>query len=132
MHYLVLYRIYQVLTLSYDKLGRFLVRPQWPESIEEMALSGELILQYELQGGHILRIKERYQVKRYALQINYMYMLSAAEGSPIFSCDNAPHHPEVGTFPHHKHRYPKAQFPSTEFSGEIAAFLDDVLWELSR
>lgn len=132
MHYLILYRIYQVLALIFEKLGPFLVNPEWPTVIEEMAIAKELILQYELKGQQTLRIKERYQVQRYELQIDYMYMLSASEGTPIFSCDNAPHHPQVKTFPHHKHRYPKEQFLPADFSGDLEAFLDDVRWELSR
>ncbi len=32
----------------------------------------------------------------------YAYQL-IAEGKPLLRYDNAPHHPEIETFPHHKH-----------------------------
>jgi len=63
VHYLILYRIYKVLALIFEKLEPFLLDPEWPATIEEMAISKELILQYKLKGRRILRIKEKYRVK---------------------------------------------------------------------
>ncbi len=47
---------------------------------------------------------------------NYRYQF-VAEGKPVFRYDPAPHHPQVPTFPHHKHitgkRKPEAAQPPT-------------------
>lgn len=37
----------------------------------------------------------------YKLKYRYQYMNQA--GELVFRYDNAPHHPEIPTFPHHKH-----------------------------
>jgi len=67
VHYLIIYRIYQVLALIYERLEPFLVDPAWPGSVEEMAFSGELIIQYQLRGQQTLRIREKYRVERYKM-----------------------------------------------------------------
>ena len=38
----------------------------------------------------------------YPLRIHYAYAY-LPEGNPVFRYDNAPHHPEIETHPHHKH-----------------------------
>jgi hypothetical protein len=37
------------------------------------------------------------------LRVRYRYHYSFADNRLIFRYDNAPHHPEVSSFPHHKH-----------------------------
>ena len=38
----------------------------------------------------------------YPVRVNYAYMY-VREGRRVFRYDNAPHHPEIVTHPHHKH-----------------------------
>jgi len=38
----------------------------------------------------------------YPVRINYAYTY-LRDGQRVFRYDNAPHHPDVATFPHHKH-----------------------------
>ena len=40
---------------------------------------------------------------RRVVKSRYSYHYQNSEGKLIFRYDNAPHHPEVETFPHHKH-----------------------------
>ncbi len=112
---LLVIRLYSVLTTLVDKLGKRFDPEQFALLFDEERILTErrLVLSLGLQAGQSILIIERYIFHRHQLAItHYNYALFSA--------------------PHHKHRYPKAQFPPTEFSGEIAAFLDDVLWELSR
>lgn len=128
-------RLYHVLALIVEKLGPYLSANQFASLFDGKDILQErrLALSVKLKEGQTVLIVERYAFEQYQLEITqYNYALLASDGTPIFSCDNAPHHPQVRTFPHHKHRYPKEQFPPTDFSGDLGAFLDDVRWELSR
>ena len=106
---LLVIRLYSVLTTLADKLGNQLDKNQFTSLFDEERILAErrLVLSLELQAGQCILIIERYIFRRHQLAItHYNYALFSAEGTPIFSCDNASHHPEVGTFPHHKHHYP--------------------------
>jgi len=65
----------------------------------------------------------------YPVRISYAYTY-LQEGQRVFRYDNAPHHPEIVTFPHHKHSGPQGRLtPSDQPSlsqvmAEIAAWLD--------
>ena len=64
----------------------------------------------------------------YPVRISYAYTY-LNEGRRIFRYDNAPHHPEITTFPHHKHIGPQerlapADQPSlSQVLQEIATWL---------
>jgi len=53
-----------------------------------------------LRDGTNLRILEKY---RNDFLIYYSYYWLVAAGDLIIGWDNAPHHPHLKTFPHHKH-----------------------------
>jgi hypothetical protein len=132
---LLVTRLYYVLAMIADKLEGYLLTDRFASLFDEEQILRErrLALSLGLKDGQSILIVERYAFRRYQLEITqYNYALLASDGTPSFSCDNAPHHPEVRTFPHHKHRYPKERFPPADFSGDLGAFLDDVRWELSR
>jgi hypothetical protein len=65
----------------------------------------------------------------YPVRIHYAYTYLQGE-QRVFRYDNAPHHPNVVTFPHHKHIGPQDRLaPSDQPSlsqvlAEIAAWLD--------
>jgi len=64
----------------------------------------------------------------YPVRISYAYTY-LREGRRVFRYDNAPHHPEIITFPHHKHiglqdRLAPADQPSlSQVLAEVAAWL---------
>ncbi len=89
-------------------------------------------LEVPLVDGWSILIFEIYQIEDYTLTIEYFYLLRNPSGDIIYGYDNAPHHPYVMTFPHHKHRYPRDQFRPTEFSGQFVNFLEDVIYEIQR
>ncbi len=66
----------------------------------------------------------------YPVRIHYAYTYTRS-GTHIFRYDNAPHYPQMITFPHHKHLGPTerpvpAEQPSlNQVLGEIAALLED-------
>jgi len=64
----------------------------------------------------------------YPVRVSYAYTY-LREGRRVFRYDNAPHHPEILTFPHHKHighqdRLAPADQPSlSQVLSEVAAWL---------
>ena len=64
----------------------------------------------------------------YPVRISYAYTY-LKEGRRIFRYNNAPHHPEIVTFPHHKHIGPQDRLTPADQPGlnsvlqEVAAWL---------
>jgi len=51
-----------------------------------------------------LQVVERLIVERYTItKTRYAYHYQRADETAIFRYDNVPHHPELKTYPHHKH-----------------------------
>ena len=46
----------------------------------------------------------------------YRYQLLSADKKPLARWDNAPHHKEISTFPHHRHDAAEKAHPSREMS----------------
>lgn len=58
-------------------------------------------------------------------KLKYRYQYMDAGQTTLFRYDNAPHHREIGTFPHHKHA-------SDEVRESAEPTLRDILLEISR
>lgn len=57
-----------------------------------------------LRNGDLLEMVERFEYDRDCLIVNkYSFHWQDSAGHLICRWDNAPHHPEVPTFPHHLH-----------------------------
>jgi len=67
--------------------------------------------------GSRLWIREAYQLADWELVIRYGYVYSDASGNERLRFDNAPHHPSVWTFPHHKHI--AGEVEAKPFSGDL-------------
>ena len=58
------------------------------------------------------------------LRVSYRFHYIKQNGSLVFRYDNAPHHPELPTFPHHKHLPGKKVVSSSEKS--LIDILDEI------
>ena len=67
--------------------------------VNECYVRGVLIL----IGGFELRIAEYVVTEPVLTRSKYRYHLQASGGKLISRWDNAPHHPDVSTFPDHRH-----------------------------
>ncbi len=68
------------------------------------ASRANLRIRLRLPDNSFLEISEALVVEKGALTwISYRYHWQDASGRLILRYDNAPHHPEVESFPHHKH-----------------------------
>jgi hypothetical protein len=63
----------------------------------------------------------------YPVRISYLYAYFRVSG-PVFRYDNAPHHPHIATFPHHKHLFPEQIVPTDQPTlSQILAEIDDLV-----
>ena len=54
--------------------------------------------------GSYLQVEEALVVRAFAIvKVRYNYHYQRADSTLVFRYDNAPHHPEVSTHPHHVH-----------------------------
>ncbi len=71
---------------------------------DKVGQSSELYAVVRFYDGSQLQIVEKLVVEAYALlKTRYAYHYQQADGVLIFRYDSAPHHPEIATYPHHKH-----------------------------
>lgn len=74
---------------------------------EEEDVTGQVgLFRYRitLVNGDLLKLMERVEVKAGKVEISkYRHHWQKASGEIVKRWDNAPHHPQVKTFPHHLH-----------------------------
>lgn len=119
-----LYRLYDTITSRGDITIEHLdldVQSKWSGVIEGRLrfYDGSLL---EFDEGVLLRgrqiIKQRY---------NYHYQNSADE--LIFRYDNAPHHPHIPTYPHHKHVGSKVEPALPPDFNEVLHEIERIIYE---
>lgn len=54
-------------------------------------------------GSRLLGVEVLEEASKSLVRFRYRWQYLDTNDSSIFRYDNAPHHPEVNTFPHHKH-----------------------------
>jgi hypothetical protein len=89
-------------------------------NLQQGFIGGKIVF----ENSHSLEFVEVVNVER-AGKVKYRYQYMDAEQNLIFRYDNAPHHPETLSFPHHKHTLGgvrESQEPD----------LAEVLFEISR
>lgn len=65
---------------------------------------GNLRLRVRLADGALLEVSEAVVIPETEVEwLSYRYHFQEADGTLVFRYDNAAHHPEIETFPHHKH-----------------------------
>lgn len=124
---LIIIRFYHLLTIVLDNLGTCIkTNPLLTLDSDTIINHRTLDITIELLNGGVLRFYEEYEYQDYKLRVKYHYLYLDSNQESILSCDNSPHHPEVSTFPHHKHYYPKESYKPIAFSGELIDFLEEV------
>jgi hypothetical protein len=77
------------------------------EKYEEQVLTekrGNLRIRLRFSDNSLLELSEAIQIVGNAFQwISYRYHYQSSVGKTIFRYDDAPHHSEIKTYPHHKH-----------------------------
>jgi len=114
---LIRQRVFALISSIYEIFeGRFLLLPDKDLDIELTIVEQTLSLSFKLDIGGTILIEEEYAVSKYELQVKYFYAYKNQKGKTIISFDNAPHHKQLSSFPHHKHHYPKSRYEAMWFS----------------
>ncbi len=75
-------------------------------AVDRTDLKGQLETILEFASSHQLHVVLQLDVTHgYPDWITYAFHLQDREGHCVWCYDNAPHHREVTTLPHHKHRW---------------------------
>ena len=81
------------------------------EKYEEHLLTesrGNLRIRLRFSDDSLLETSEAIQIiNNNSQRISYRYHYQSCTGNLIFRYDDAPHHPEINTYPHHKHIFDK-------------------------
>ncbi len=76
-------------------------RSVWDTELEKVALYRYRL---KMSNGSLLELTERLVEEKGTLSLKkYRYHWQSHDGQLIKRWDNAPHHPEIDTFPHHLH-----------------------------
>lgn len=81
------------------------------EKYEEQVLTekrGNLRIRLRFSDNSLLELSEAIRITGNTFQrISYRYHYQSSVGKTIFRYDDAPHHPNIKTYPHHKHLFDK-------------------------
>ena len=127
---LIRLRIYKIFELTTKILGKYLATSPYTEVDVELWVNIEkFFFNFSLSNGGTFYLSEEYEMLNYRLEIHrYHYIYLNQYNQPLVSFDNAPHHPELFTFPHHKHFYPKSKHHPIGFSGDLKDALEEIKW----
>jgi len=76
------------------------------EIVREEAQGAIGLFRYRLtlQSGDMLEMFERFAVRHYQVNVTkYSFHWQKPDGQLVMRWDNAAHHPEISTYPHHRH-----------------------------
>ena len=62
------------------------------------------------------------------IKTDYSYHYQDADENLVFRYDNAPHHPEIGSHPHHKHLPDSITSASPPHLGDVLREIDQILY----
>ena len=96
---------------------------------DKIGKSSEIYAVVHFYDGSQLQIVEKLGVEAYAiLKTRYSYHYQSADNSLIFRYDNAPHHPELATHPHHKHSGENVVAAQAPDLSEVLQEIDTILY----
>ena len=75
--------------------------------------------------GALLHFRELIDLESSPPSLMYSYHYQRADASLVFRYDDTPHHPELPTFPHHKHRQSEQDAVAAELP-TLASVLDEI------
>jgi len=127
---LIRLRIYNVIESINKTLGDYLSSsPYSSVDIELWVSLKKFFFDFSLKNAGKFILAEEYDLRNYHFEIvRYHYALLDKHDQPQVSYDNAPHHPSLVTFPHHKHFYPKSKHFPVGFSGDLRDALEEIKW----
>jgi hypothetical protein len=62
------------------------------------------------------------------VKTDYAYHYQSAQNQVVFRYDNAPHHPEIATHPHHKHTFKTIEPTAPPHLGSVLTEIDQIIY----
>ena len=94
---------------------------------------GLIVADLRFFDGSMLSFDERVHIERGRVaKIKYRYHYQRADGTLVFRYDNAPHHPEVFTFPDHIHIEGRVEAAEPPDLSEVLHRIDELLYPTGR
>ena len=79
--------------------------------------------------GSLLQVEEALVARMFVVvKVRYAYHYQSADGSLVFRYDNAPHHPEVPTHPHHLHTEGRVEAAEPPDLSDVLRRIDELLY----
>jgi hypothetical protein len=98
-------------------------------SNEEGQISGRL----RYYDGSVLEFREAFVVeRRRIIKLDYSFHYQRPDGTCVVRYDNAPHHPQVSTFPDHKHMDDRIEAAEPPDLSEVLREIDGILYPQQR
>ena len=117
-------RVFEIIEIV--NLSRYIVSPYFPTEHDDFDASilGWFRDSITFVDGSKLFIREEYRLVDWELAIRYGYIYLDTDGNEMLRFDNSPFHPEIWSFPHHKH---SAEYPDAKpFSGELRDVIAEI------
>jgi len=84
----------------------------------------------EFPDGSLLHVIEAWIIEQNSIRcVHYTYHYQNREGDLIFRYDNAPHHPEIETYPEHKHVAARVVAARRPDLAEVLREIDDIIYK---
>ncbi|HIE26797.1 TPA: hypothetical protein EYP66_05885 [Candidatus Poribacteria bacterium] len=117
-------RVFEIVEIV--NLSRYITNPYFPTEHDDFdaSISGWFRDSITFADGSNLFIREEYQLIDWKLAIRYGYVYLDANGNEVLRFDNSPFHPEIWSFPHHKHS--KETPDAKPFSGELRDVIAEI------
>ncbi len=96
-------------------------------SLNRLVLKGTIIF---IDGSSLHFLEYVLEEDNRLLRVSYRFHYTKQNNSLVFRYDNAPHHPELPTFPHHKHMAGNKVVSSSEKN--LVDVLDEIREIISR
>ena len=112
------------------------------EILDTLEKFSEIIVSFDiiefLEDERITKAKAKVTLKNYSVlwirevsfkdqTISYSYYWLRSDNSLIIGWDNAPHHQEIETFPHHKHIGKNAKSSQETSLSQVLTYIQDIL-----
>ncbi|MGQ9627008.1 MAG: toxin TumE [Anaerolineae bacterium] len=125
--------IYRYLSRLYDTIhSRGDVEIETLEIRQISGKSGRSGGQLRFYDGSLLVFDEKAQEVRGEIEkVEYRYHYQRADGTLIFRYDSAAHHPELSTFPHHKHIGDRVEPAAPPDLSDVLREIDAILYPSS-
>ena len=127
--------LHQYLTRLYATVhSRGEIKVEHFDATQRTSLRGHVAGHLRFYDGSLLAFEEILEVRgvHQITKTYYKYHYQRADGTLVFRYDNAPHHPEVPTFPDHIHTEGCVEAATPPDLSDVLRKIDELLYPLGR